>query len=155
MRRSVVQAIFPFVEEIQYAEDYSMWLHMALQGDFAFINKVIVNYRKHETNTSSRLSKVSDQGNMYVRWQLLRSGKLSAEQRRIALVGFYYWRLSNVTLRMTWAKKDFAMGQVVLAAKQVRHAVLCFFTALPFKACLIGDRVGLRSSQPSPSVIAP
>lgn len=70
IRRSALEAVGPFEQALAVCEDWDMNLRLARLGDFVFVDKILLNWRRHD-NAISNVSK---------RW---RSAYLKARRRTI------------------------------------------------------------------------
>jgi hypothetical protein len=52
VRRELLQAVDGFAPELQYCEDWSLWLRLSLRTSFGVIPEPLVRKRVHEGNTS-------------------------------------------------------------------------------------------------------
>jgi glycosyltransferase involved in cell wall biosynthesis len=123
IRRSALPQAEPFDPEMAPADDYDLWLRLTLRGPFAFEDRVVLNYRKHLSNTSlnSDLMRRSDR---LVRHKLITSSLLNAEQRRQMVLGYRLLEKQNCTARLRWAGQSLRRAHPLQALKQLRHAAL-------------------------------
>jgi glycosyltransferase involved in cell wall biosynthesis len=131
LRRSAFEAAGPFDGEIRGCEDWDMWLRICRQGDIAFLDQVVLRYRRHETNTSKRdaLMRTSE---LVMRRKLLASAQLSAAQRRTVLSGYRCFERHKCKQRLRLAQESVEKRQFVLGAKYLRRALLFYLKSLPF-----------------------
>jgi hypothetical protein len=87
-RREAYAAAGPFDESITGGEDWDMLIRLSRLGDFAFINDVVLGYRRHNSNFGARGPTIAEQA-WQVRCKAFYSPENSVEQQRIAKVG---WR---------------------------------------------------------------
>lgn len=71
-------------------EDWDMWLRLSQLGDFAFVDKVVLDYRWHDSNMSLSRFRMA-QGQAYVRRKVLRQAGMTKEHREIALAANWAW----------------------------------------------------------------
>jgi glycosyltransferase involved in cell wall biosynthesis len=102
--------------------DWDMWLRLALHGDIAYTDKIVLNYRRHEGNMSGQWRQMASDMR-YVRRKLMASSELSAEQRRIFSLATLY---SPALLYLRFAKQYLEHGRVLDAARQIRHALVSY-----------------------------
>ncbi len=55
VKKQIFQRVNGFDESIRYSEDWDLWLRMAAQGGFAYIDQPLVRVRRHFTNISKKL----------------------------------------------------------------------------------------------------
>ncbi len=59
-RKSAVEKVGLFDPDLKYSEDWDLLIRLAREGYFAFVDEVIIKYRRHTTNTGTS-TKVADQ----------------------------------------------------------------------------------------------
>jgi glycosyltransferase involved in cell wall biosynthesis len=123
LRREIVELVGGFDSRLALAEDYDLWLRMACQGDFAFIDDVVVSYRLHNQNASRNLREVQAACTRVQR-SLVHAEALTDEQRQLIADGVRYSRLMGAHNWFTWARHSLHRRDIVSAARQVRHAVV-------------------------------
>lgn len=116
-----------FDQTLAGADDYDMWLRLAIQGVFAFTPKVILNYRRHLNNVSNDDAMMSAQ-DFRVRSKLATNHALSRKQRGLVRKGWHSLQMSDFYYRKMWAKECMRQGQYLECAKQIRHAIICLFS---------------------------
>lgn len=124
IRRAALDQVGP-ADEALYSADWDHWLRLAVRGDIGFVDRVVINYRRHEGNMSRQHKAMTDSIS-HIRRKLLASPELNEEQRRVATAACLYAQRFNAGLRLAWAQDDLARGRVHGAAKQLRHAVLYY-----------------------------
>jgi len=131
LRRSALQAVGPFDNNLRIAEDYDLWLRLALRGNFVFVNRVVLGYRQHDSNVWNNPNnyRKMDEGALAVRRKLF-SLQMTAEQRRIARLGYRFWEQRRSQDRLRWAWETLRKGQILQAAKHLRHAALNYYRAM-------------------------
>ncbi len=123
LRRSAFESTGPFDTALRNAEDWDMWLRMLVGGHFIFIDKCLFRYRKHADNKSSNHAR-SRASQLAIRYKLIANTSLNAAQRRIAVEGFRLGERHLLLERKEWTKASLRRGDIVDAAKHVRHALL-------------------------------
>lgn len=83
VRRSVIQKIGGFDPMAVPCDDWDLSLRISRHGDIAFLNRVLLQWRRHESNQSDRSSGWK-RAYHYVRRKILVSRDNTPEQRRIA-----------------------------------------------------------------------
>ena len=124
IRRSALRQIGLFDTQTSLP-DVDIWLRLARLSDLVYVNKVVLDYRWHETNTSRQADQM-DEGIRYVRRKLLRDASLNAEQRGLALLGTRLWQRDVARLRWQWAKQEIRGRRFLGAANQLRHALISY-----------------------------
>lgn len=90
IRRSALLATGPFDPAAAPCEDWDMWLRLSLHGEIAFVDRVILNYRTHDSNMSRDRERMA-KGQVYVRRKLLLSQEMSSGQRAVVLAANWLW----------------------------------------------------------------
>jgi len=128
IRRETLKSVGLF-DEFAVLPDVDMWLRISVQGDFAYVPNVVVDYRIHDSN-ESRKERAMANALMHVRQRFILSPALSPEQRTIAKLGLRCWLNDFGTKRLHWAKDALRTGAMVLAARQLYHAGRCYAYSL-------------------------
>lgn len=123
-RRSAFAAAGLFDPLAEPCDDWDMHLRMSLRGDFVFVDRVVLDWRRHADNASRRRSLMAER-ETYVRAKLLSSAELSGEQRRVARVANRYWRRKASAAWARLALRSLAGGEAKRAAAQFRSAIRC------------------------------
>jgi glycosyltransferase involved in cell wall biosynthesis len=125
LRRDLVDLVggFDTDPDAATAEDYGLWLRLALRGDFAFVDRVVLSYRLHEQNSSRNIRK-HDARIRYVLRKFAHGQDITGEQRQLVTRGLRYSRLLGSQFWFAWARKSLTQGQVSTAANQTRHALI-------------------------------
>lgn len=121
IRRPALAAVGEFDKATSPCEDWDMWLRLSRLGDFAFIDRPVVEYRRHGANTSNNLE------TMWRASDAVRSKATFSPQnddRQAAIARFVYDHPANTeySARIHWARECFSHGQILSAAKHLRHA---------------------------------
>ena len=104
-------------------DDWDLYLRLTLAGGIAFVPKVTIGWRTHQTNTSL------DRNAMYSMADILRehyaeNAGFSLEVRDKVRLANRFWYRWQLLLRLNWAKDRLLHGDPIGAAKQVRHFLL-------------------------------
>lgn len=116
LRAENYRQVMPFDPQATPCEDWDMWLRMTRHSPLAFINEVLLNYRRHSTNESSNRKRIR-RGDLYVIEKHYRAPETSPEQRRLLRTGYRAGQLY-----FAQRKLDFARGR--LSAHDYRGAAL-------------------------------
>lgn len=106
-----------FNEAYPYAEDVEMWLRVAPHERFAFLDRVVCRYRKHEDNMVRDLREMEEQLTRAVR-ERFGQGDLSADMAKLAGIAFANLCLTQVG---HYARSG-AGSEVMHCVGRVRHA---------------------------------
>jgi hypothetical protein len=63
IRRSALEQIGPFDEELEYVEDWEFWLRFSLMGKIGFVPKYLVGYRRNGDFWPAKVNKLNIQAN--------------------------------------------------------------------------------------------
>ncbi|MGO8669949.1 MAG: glycosyltransferase [Capsulimonadaceae bacterium] len=99
LRRSSVEAArdaggHVFNPDLPPADDWDLWLRLSSRGDFAFVNDVVLDWRRHTCN-ASRDKHVTFMAEMRVRSAMAGCADLTDEQRRMAR---WRWRRVHASI---------------------------------------------------------
>jgi len=120
-RRRIYELAGPFDSALEPAEDWDMLVRLSRHGDLAFIDDVILLYRRHDTNMGAQESTPAQAWR--VRCIAFHSSENSAEQRRRARRG---WRAYQV--RMVGERLHAAAG--ALRERRLRDSLESFARVL-------------------------
>jgi glycosyltransferase involved in cell wall biosynthesis/GT2 family glycosyltransferase len=95
--------------------DWDMWLRLAVQGDIAFVDEVVLRYRQHGASMSSNHRQVVA-GTKYVRRKLLASPDLSPAQRREVRRASVHAHRYGAGFAFAWARTHIRQGHLKDAA---------------------------------------
>lgn len=121
IRRPALAAAGEFDTAMSPCEDWDMWIRLSRLGDIAFVDQPVVAYRRHTVNASNDVQKMwraSDR----VRAKATTSEENDRQQQEIARTASGHPDAMEYHARMAWAKESFSHGDIVSAAKQLRHA---------------------------------
>jgi glycosyltransferase involved in cell wall biosynthesis len=120
IRRSALEFLGSFDPATSPCEDWDMSLRLSLLGDIAFVDKVILNWRRHDRNASAQ-TEVALRQMAYVRRKIESLPDLTQEQRRIARLANRLWfrdlaagrlpqtrRAGTGRRRVLWVARQFA-----------------------------------------------
>ncbi len=96
VRRAALDRVGWFDERAVPADDYDMWLRLSRLGDFAFIDEVVMEYRRHSRPTWVRPRGIG-RGHPYVCRKAITSVDNGPEQVELARQGYRF--CAEVTLR--------------------------------------------------------
>jgi glycosyltransferase involved in cell wall biosynthesis len=88
VRRKNLTLFGKFDLRAEPADDYDLWIRLARQSEIAFVDRPVLAYRSHGSQTSSRPQPPRGRGSPYVRYKMITSPDNSDEQRRLAVAGF-------------------------------------------------------------------
>lgn len=123
-RRRVFEKHGFFNETYPYAEDVEMWLRIAPHERFAFLDRVVCRYRKHEENMVRDLWEMEEHLTQAVR-ERFNKGDLSADMAKLAGTAFANLCLTQVGHYV----RSGVSSEVVRCVRRVRRASGCSRTA--------------------------
>ena len=118
IRHDVMRAVGGFDTTYRQTEDWDMWLRLARKGEFQFINRVLLHYRRHSNNQSSDMTANARE----VRRLLCKhyySRENSPRQRQIVRGGFRALQIDKMTQKTEWAREHWHARRYRMAAKTV------------------------------------
>jgi glycosyltransferase involved in cell wall biosynthesis len=119
VRRSALQAIGGFEPSAVPCDDWDMNLRLSRLGDFAFVDKILLNWRRHEQATSN-LSKRWRVGYMVTRRRSVSAPENTSAQRNAALVALRH----EVVGLQREAAMEMLHGGVRTALKKLARSLL-------------------------------
>lgn len=132
IRRDALHRVGLFDETLSTAADWDLWLRLSSKGDFAFVDDVVLDYRRHGGNMSSQMQAM-DREVTRVRRKLIASDDLNDEQRRLARVVYGWSKVGVAKAYWLWSGENLARGNWWAAAKQARHALIERSSSLWYK----------------------
>jgi glycosyltransferase involved in cell wall biosynthesis len=90
VRRHIMDDVGGFESTIEPCDDWDMNLRISRRGGFAFVNEVVINWRRHDT-AASHLSNRWRQSYTATRVRSVESSENTAAQRADALFAFRYY----------------------------------------------------------------
>jgi glycosyltransferase involved in cell wall biosynthesis len=121
--RSHLHAVGLFDRAMNSCEDWDMWIRLSRKGELAYVNQVVVAYRRHSENVSNDMKRHQMAGDR-VRKKATFSPENSPTQAEIARTVYDLLSSEEYDLRLQWAREALQQGNMFAAAKQFRHASL-------------------------------
>ncbi|HVS85370.1 MAG TPA: glycosyltransferase [Gaiellaceae bacterium] len=116
-RRRAYELAGPFDESLPVAEDWDMLIRLSRLGDLAFVDDVILEYRRHDANQGAQPS--TPELAWRVRCIAFHSAENTAEQRRRARRGWRAYQVHLAAERLGAAGAALAHGRVLPAARHL------------------------------------
>jgi glycosyltransferase involved in cell wall biosynthesis len=127
IRHDVMRKVGGFDTTYWQTEDWDMWLRLARVGEFHFINRIVLHYRRHSSNQSSNMTANARE----VRRLLCKhyfSKENNPRQRQIVRHGFRAWQLARMAEKSASAREHWHAGRywhaVKLSLEVGLHAML-------------------------------
>jgi glycosyltransferase involved in cell wall biosynthesis len=121
MRRSAKEAAGDFDPSQKLLEDWHMWLRVSRIAHLSFVNRFIFSYRKHEGNISN-LTESIQEALFEVRKKMYLSPDLNEREKRIILLGYRYWKLSEAKNHALCVGGKLLQGKLIKAMEELRGA---------------------------------
>jgi len=123
IRHETMRTVGGFDTTYWQTEDWDMWLRLSRKGEFHFINRVLLHYRRHSNNQSS---------NMYANAREVRrllckhyySKENNPQQRQIVRGGFRALQLDKVMQKIDAVREHWQARRYRLATKTVAELAL-------------------------------
>jgi GT2 family glycosyltransferase len=105
-------------DETLFYEDWDMWLRLSHLGDIIFVNRVVCDYRLHETNMTRNRNLIRDKV-LDVRKKMYHSADLDEDEKRLILLGYRYYELYRARIIFLRAARKLSRGRWLGAFKQL------------------------------------
>lgn len=125
IRRDLHAQVGLFDESLNSHDDWDFWVRLCRLGDMAFVDRVILRYRKHNSNLSSQQAVMSVGEERFNR-RILNWPDETPERRRLVQDGYRQRYQHKAKMRLVWAKEYVRAGKPWDALKQIRHAALTY-----------------------------
>ena len=121
VRRPALARVGRFDERAVPADDYDMWSRLARLGEFAFVDEVVMEYRRHVQPTWAR-PRGFGRGSAYVRRKMIVSPDNTPEQARLAKDGYRLCAAFTIRHAAAEAIRLGAKRDLCAASRQVARA---------------------------------
>jgi glycosyltransferase involved in cell wall biosynthesis len=121
VRRRVMEEVGGFESSVEPCDDWDMNLRISRRGGFAFVNEVVINWRRHDT-AASHLSNRWRQSFTKTRVRSIESSENTPAQRAEALFAFRHY-LSGLRDN---GIEDMRRGSFRLGARQLARSALLY-----------------------------
>ncbi len=129
IRRAAFATIGGFDPACSPCDDRDMWLRLSLLGEITFVDRVVLNWRKHSGNQSQH-REVMREKQFYVRRKLLSTPNLSQQQVRVIRLAHRFLGRHSCSLRMGWAKQMLRHGEFTFAAEELARALTDYLAGM-------------------------
>ncbi|MFN0074171.1 MAG: glycosyltransferase family 2 protein [Chloroflexota bacterium] len=130
IRRHQLEVSGGYKPSIRMAEDWDLWLRLTSRGHLAFVDAVVLGYRRHEAAVSNDYRAMA-RGAMDVRRNLMTSAQLTEEQRQLARTAYRLERLDSSSHSRAFARACVARGDLWSALNHARRAFFASIDAAP------------------------
>lgn len=119
IRRSALDRVGSFDSQAKPAEDWDLWLRLAVLGPLGYLPRAVIDYRRHGDNASAQLSKMR-RADLYVRRKTVNvTTRSQPEANRIARASLRHTELQRCVTRLRLAGDDLRHLRVLAALKEV------------------------------------
>lgn len=129
IRRSTLNSVGLFDASASPCDDWDMWLRLCLRGYIAYVDKVVLNVRRHENNASRDRGLMFDKID-YVRRKLISSPLLLKDERRIVLSANRIIGNQLCVTRLRQSCESLSRGQLLQGGRQLREALEVYLKCL-------------------------
>ncbi len=129
IRRSEMTKAGKFDAKLTPCEDWEMWLRLARSGHFAFVNQVVLAYRRHGANMSGNLRRMY-LGGVKVRLKVAKSPEYSEEQRQIVRTCGRYLERAGMRDNLDMLASSARSGRLMESGRHLRHAIQSWYRSM-------------------------
>jgi GT2 family glycosyltransferase len=122
IRRSAYDQVGGFDQSVFHAADWDMWIRLTRKGPIKFVDKTVLLYRLHESNTS-RAKGLMERHALAVRYKAVTSSEQNSSEHLIAVRLLRRHLIENVLSRSRWAAQNLSKGELLGCARQLRYAL--------------------------------
>lgn len=129
VRRAALDKVGGFDATISAVADWDMWTRLAHLGDLVYIDQVLLDYRRHDSNMSSG-DELMRRDELTLRRKWINMPLLSKTDKQLI---FYGYRLSEryfARQRIRFARECFTSRRFVTALKHLVHAIIRYCRSL-------------------------
>jgi glycosyltransferase involved in cell wall biosynthesis len=116
-RRVYYEKVGPFDSGLARMDDWDMVIRLTRFGDFGFLNKVVLLYRRHTGNISARSALETQQVIRVLQHKSFYSPENSAALRKIVRRVWRAWQLMYIGNKLRASRERFSTGRYVSAAR--------------------------------------
>lgn len=121
VRRSALASAGCFDVSLSHGEDWDLWLRLSRLGDIAFVDQVVLLYRRHTDNATAQ-KRLFRQGELLVARKTIQAPDNTPEQKKIVWWSYRYRERYHANIRLGWARSCWSSRRYVEGLKQLRHA---------------------------------
>jgi len=115
-RRTYYDKAGPFDSTLARMDDWDMVIRLSRLGDFHFVNKVVLLYRRHDGNISARSALETRQVIRVLQYKSFFSPENNEAMQEIARKVWRAWQLMIISDKLRSSREKFASGNVAAAA---------------------------------------
>jgi glycosyltransferase involved in cell wall biosynthesis len=125
IRRKALEVAGLWDPNLRMWEDWDLWLRICLHGDIAFTDKVVLRYRRHDSNISNDEQEV-EIGELRIRQRLIASLQGDEKHLAIAVAGLRHRKKCTSLQFWYMAKKAWLRREPIAALKWARRAAIYY-----------------------------
>jgi glycosyltransferase involved in cell wall biosynthesis len=122
LKRAAYDKVGQWDSSLHCASDWDMWIRMARLGNLAFVDKVLVYYRRHDKNESDNSAPLYREVRV-VRKKTFESPENTPEQKEIVRQAYRAWQIHKLGENWTSLKEHAARLRVARAGKCLVRSV--------------------------------
>ncbi|MGE3910539.1 MAG: glycosyltransferase family 2 protein [Chloroflexota bacterium] len=122
LRREAFASSAGYDPALRMAEDWDLWLRLSMRGEFAFVNDVVLQYRRHPVSVGTD-TRAMARASVYTRRLITHSPLLTPEQRRIAQAADRLNQQTYCRMRWGWAWNNLSQGRFLRATIEASRAM--------------------------------
>ena len=122
LRKSAISLAMPMDLSLDCYGEWHLYARMSLMGDFAFLDRVVLDYRipaPHADQEKERLRDAEER----VRYKITQCPNMSSEQTAMARSVYCTWQRYSVKRRVAGAKAALYRGSLISATRQITSAI--------------------------------
>jgi glycosyltransferase involved in cell wall biosynthesis len=123
LRCSALQTVDPFDVGLGADEDWDMWIRLTASSGFIYVDKVVLDYRRHDLNMSSK-DDLMRESELKMRRKLSRLEAFSPAQRRQVLRGYQLSERDFARQKWQFARDNVRQKRFIIAIKYLVHAAI-------------------------------
>lgn len=139
IRRAAKAIAGDFDPTLKFGEDWHLWLRLSRLGHIAFVNRVLLSYRRHEGNATSpqALSRMMVFA-LGIWKKLYTSSDLNAREKRLISLGYRYREFDNAKNHLYVARRRLVRRKFTEASKELRIAMRHILSSMKSPASIFG-----------------
>jgi len=132
-RKEIIDQAGPFDDSCRAASDWDMWIRVVRSGPLAFINEILVLYRRHDKNESNDGAYISREIR-YVQRKAFFDPSNTPEQKSVSRQAYRAWQLHKIREKRSALGKALTRVQFKSSLRLATHVAahaLCYVRGYP------------------------
>lgn len=129
MRREALSAVGEWDPKAVPCEDWDLWIRLSARSSFAYVDRVVLNYRRHQSNVSSSRHRMSS-ADYYVRRKFLADPIYSRAQKETMRRGFRLLKQQTGREKQAEFYAQMRRGRLGPASREIVAALRCSLSAI-------------------------